>query len=122
MPTGLKGYSAAASYEPGETASNSGPGETGSSKDLVDEPVLRSLSNEARQLTELRARVLQPVVRREAAMLHPVNGYELVEQALSQRTKPQLIPVRPFAVDTPRHVFIRQRPGPNFVLPVETAE
>jgi hypothetical protein len=122
MSTGLKNYSAAVSYAPGETASNGGTGEAEGSQDFVDEPVLRSLTDDAKQLTDLKARLLQPVVRREAAMLHPVNGYELVEQALSQRAKPQMIPVRPFAADMPRHVFLRQRPGPNFVLPVETAE
>jgi hypothetical protein len=51
-----------------------------------------------------------------------VNGYELIEQALTKKLKAQTIPVRPFGAEHVRHVVHRQRIAPNFVLPVITAD
>jgi hypothetical protein len=97
------------------------PGTSKLSRDDVAIPVIAPLTEEAKRLTRLRAWLLQPVDRQKAAMIHPVNGYELVEQAVTQHMKSQTIPVRPFAADTRRHIFHHHRIAPNFVLPVESA-
>jgi hypothetical protein len=121
MVSSVKGDSTLATTESNDAIRSGGVDESKSSRDVVETPALRRLTEEAQQLTRLRARLLQPVIRREAAMIHPVNGYELVELALTQQTKTQTILVRPFAVQTPRLIFHHQRIAPNFVLPVVTA-
>jgi hypothetical protein len=122
IPPGVKGDSTFAIIESNDAIRSGGVDESKSSRDVMDTPVLRRLTEEAQQLTRLRARLLQPIIRREAAMIHPVNGYELVELALTKQTKTRTILVRPFAVQTPRLIFQHQRIAPNFVLPVVTAE
>ena len=118
LPTGLKGYSASDIFEPTGATSSDAIDESKDSHDVVEEPVLRPLTEEAKRLTRLRAQLLQPTIHHHAALIHPVDGYELVEQSLAKPMRPQTIPVRPFAVETPRHIFQRQRTGPNFVLPI----
>ena len=81
-------------------------------------PSVGPLTEEARRLTRLRKLLLQPVVRREAVVAHPVNGYELVEQALATNRMAKITAVRPLAVETPRHIFLRQHSASNYVLPI----
>jgi hypothetical protein len=81
-------------------------------------PVILPLSDEAVRLTTLHQRLLRPVHKRDAVLLHPVNGHELVEQAIAQRKFVSSVPIRPFAGETPRHIFHRQRQAANFVIPV----
>ena len=81
-------------------------------------PSVGPLTEEARRLTRLRKLLLQPVVRREAVVAHPVNGYELVEQALATNRIAKTTAVRPLAVETPRHIFLRQHSASNYVLPI----
>jgi hypothetical protein len=78
------------------------------------------LREEAIRLTRLRNLLLRPVVRREAIVTHPVNAYELVEQALTQRPSATMI-VRPFPTEVPRHIFQRQRSTSNHMLPIAVA-
>jgi hypothetical protein len=118
LAIGLKGYSDSVIFRPTGLTSSDAIDESKDSHDAVEGPVLRPLTEEAQRLTRLRAGLLQPTIRRDAALTHPVDGYELVEQSLAKPMRPQTIPVRPFAVETPRHVFQRQRTGPNFVLPI----
>ena len=70
-------------------------------------PVILPLSDEAVRLTKLHQRLRRPVRKRDAVLLHPVNGHELVEQAIAQRKFVSSVPIRPFAAETPRHIFHR---------------
>jgi hypothetical protein len=81
-------------------------------------PVILPLSDEAVRFTKLHQRLLRPVHKRDAVLLHPVNGHELVEQAVAQRKFVSSVPIRPFAAEVPRHIFQRQRQAANFEIPV----
>ena len=81
-------------------------------------PSVGRLTDQARRLTRLRKLLLQPVVRREAVVAHPVNGFELVEQALATNRMAKTTAVQPQAVETPQHIFRRQHSASNYVLPI----
>jgi hypothetical protein len=81
-------------------------------------PCVGPLTEQARRLTRLGKLLLQPIVRREAVVAHPVNGYELVEQALATNRMAKITSARPLAVETPRHIFLRQHSASNCVLPI----
>jgi hypothetical protein len=72
------------------------------------------------KIWELPADWDRPLLReREAVLVTPSNGRELVDQALAQEERPGL----PIAAGTtraasPLRLFHRQRVAPNFVLPV----
>jgi hypothetical protein len=62
----------------------------------------------------------RPRAEREAILPDPANGHELVERVAA----PQVVQVLPWeqktAEPTPLRVWHRQRPAPNFALPVAT--
>src|SRR3954467_9195546 len=92
LMVGLKGYSAAVIFAPTGASSGEAIGESKFSHDVIEEPMLRPLTEEAKRLTRLKAWMLQPEVRQDAALLHPVYGHELVEQSLAKPVRPQTIP------------------------------
>lgn len=66
----------------------------------------------------------EPFWRPQPAMLpQPASGRELIDRYLAPRANPEVdAAVRSGAYGKPRlHAVNRQRPAPNFVLPIQTA-